>query len=337
MVFLLGEADGCVFDGVMIVVVVVIIVFVIVMFIPINDGDDVFEVLAKEQAVHDARDAPVIDLVRPGPEFAHLGAVARARLPVRHEADVRGKGTQVNGAAKVDEAEALCGPAGGAVGSVGRVPECFLVVVGGPAEADEAVVGFEVAVQDADGVHGVDGAEELDGEEHGDALVQGARGRRRVRGVRFGQVDEVEEGALVQVGFDEVAFVGEEVHRMGFEERGRRSVGGRDVALEEGHDVEFPCTGRVFAFHCHKVSLPYVGGVFFFSEIDGCKCAFAELAFDGVCLCRRLGKANDRWHRDGGRGLVGSTFGLRDCLDVFADLWSFVAGQGSVVAVSWVR
>ena len=55
-------------------------------------------------------------------------------------------------------------------------------------------------MEDADAVHGFGGAEELDGEEHCYALVQGACCVAR-SWIGFGEVDEVEESALVEVGF----------------------------------------------------------------------------------------------------------------------------------------
>ena len=168
--------------------------------------DHVLDVPAKQQTVDDARDAPVIDLVRPGPHLAHLGAVLLARFPVRDELHVVFERAHVDASAEVDQTEPLCSPARAAVGLVSGVPVLLVV---GLRQADEAVVGFEVAVQDADGVHGFHGAQELDGEEHGDAFVEGAG--RGVRGVGFGQVDEVEERSLVELGFEEVAFVDEEV------------------------------------------------------------------------------------------------------------------------------
>ena len=71
------------------------------------------------------------------------------------------------------------------------------LTLGKGAEAQHAIVCFQVAVQDADAVHGFDGAEEFDGEEHGDAFVQGAGCVGAAGGVAFGEVDEVEQRALV--------------------------------------------------------------------------------------------------------------------------------------------
>ena len=103
-------------------------------------------------------------------------------------------------------------------------------------------------MQEALGVEGLDGAEEFDGEEHGDGFVEDAGGGGG-GAVGFGGVDEVEEGALVAVFFHEVAFVGEEVHFVGFED-GVGGAGEAEPPVRGAHDVEFPGGRRVFAFDC---------------------------------------------------------------------------------------
>lgn len=214
-----------------------------------------------------AGEAEVVDLVGPGPHVAHLGAVGGAGLPVGDEGGVGPEGVQVDAAAEVDEGEAFGRPAVGAVGVVAGGPGG--VSVGGGAgagageggggrggrgrgrgdgvEAHEAVVGLQVAVQDAVRVQGLDGAEELDGEEHGEAFVHDAAAAAAGGGgLRFGEVDEVEERALVAVVFDQEAFVGEEVQFVRADDGGG-GAGGAEAQRGLPHDVEFP--RRRWVFH----------------------------------------------------------------------------------------
>ena len=132
-------------------------------------------------------------------------------------------------------------------------------------------------MQETDAVQVIDGAQELDGEEHDDSLVQDAWSGGGVAG----EVCEVEEGALVAVFFYQVAFVSEEVERVGFGEGvGGASMG--EAGVGESHDVEFPGCGWVFGFDgVEDWGVVVVGGGLF-GEVDGSEGAFAEFAMDGV-------------------------------------------------------
>ena len=280
---------------------------------------------AEEQEVHDARDAPVVGLEGPRAGGAHLRAVLLRGLPVGDESDGGAEGAHVDAAAEVDEGEALGGPAVGAGGRVGGGP----VGVGEGGQAHEAVVRFEVAVHEAVGVQGVDGAEQLDGEEEGEGLVEGGDGG----GGRGAGVDGGEEGALWVVGFEQVAFVGEEVQGVWAEEGVGGAVGG-EARVGGGHDVEFPGCGGVFGFDCDLGG--GVGGDG--GEIDRGEGAFAELACDGVGDggLGREGKGGR--HGEIGGGLVSGIFGdFGERFDEFTELGSFGTVLGAVIVEAGQR
>jgi hypothetical protein len=107
---------------------------------------------------------------------------------------------------------------------------------GGALEAHEAVVDFEVAVDEAGAVGAVEEAEELDGEEHGEELVEARALLRDARWARA--VDDVEQGALRAGVKVEEALVAEGVVRLWVDDG--RAEAQRQVRMGLAQHAEFP-------------------------------------------------------------------------------------------------
>ena len=93
----------------------------------------------------------------------------------------------------------------GATRKVGRRPVGFLA---GIVEADENVVAFQVTVDDLLAVQRFDGPKEFNGQPHRERFFQAAA----VAGLEPGNVDQVEECALVAIFFYQEAFVTVKMH-----------------------------------------------------------------------------------------------------------------------------
>ena len=269
--------------------------------VPAESGASVcggLHVLAKQHAVHDACHAVVVDLVRPGAQLAHLGAVGLAGLPVGDESDAGDELLQIDAAAEVDEADAFACPAVSATREVSRAPVGFHA---GVVEADKDIVAFEITVDDLLGVQGLDGAEQLDGQPHRHHLVHAASGGAGTVGAS--DVDEIEQGALVPVLLDQEALVAEHMHFMSADDT---LCGSRDTksAMRLLQDEELP--GRERLFHLDRLQWLAVRKctnpasdrtvlVFgrlrrfaVFYQVDRCEGASAELPLDSVRRLRAL-------------------------------------------------
>ncbi|TKW53133.1 hypothetical protein CTA1_5995 [Colletotrichum tanaceti] len=296
------------------------------------------DVLAKEQAVHDAGEAVVVHLPRPRAALAHLGAVLRARLPVGHEPDVGLEVAHVDAAAKVDERHAPRAPPVGAVGAVLRRQRR---VVGAAVEAEQAVVHLQVAVQDAAGVQGLDGAEELDGEEHGQLLIHDA-GRLGAE-----EVDDVEEASVRVVREEEEPFVLVQVELVGVRYGGGGAVLGPQTRVGEPHHVELPRGRRELHLerlqgatvadrkralaHGHDAVfvLVLLVGRRVLDKIDGSERACAKLLADGV-----LGGNVRELDGDDGAGAACPLRAALGCLrHGFGELSDFVASLVLLIPV----